>query len=181
MVLVVEAIGVGKVGAVTAQLPGFPVHVGHEILHGSVHRLGQDVAGVAVRLQQHTVEQLLNGDGFPGLEAADDIFDGDVLYRRLVHRDHRVRGELAVLNGLHHQQGGHHLGDAGGVGPLVGPHVVEDLAVVGVQQHRIGAEEIQILLAGGGDGGQQGQRHGDEEKQREKRIFFHRKISVCML
>ena len=134
-----------------------------------------------VRLQQHAVEQIFYGDFLPRLKSAGDILAGDALHRRRADRGHGVRGELAVRDGFHYQKGGHHLGDAGGVGPLVGLHVVEQVAVVGVQQGGVGAEEVQVVLPNRRGGERQGEDHGDEEQGGKKTIFFHRKFSICML
>ena len=96
------------------------------------------------------------------------------------HGDHRLQGQLARLDRLQHQKAGHQLGGAGGVGPLAGLHIVEDVAVVGVQEDGVGAEQVQVLL-GGGNRQEQGQHHGKDKQHRKKTIFFHRKISICML
>ena len=135
-----EAVCIGEVGALAAQFSGFAVHVGHEVRNGAVHRFGKDVAGVAVRFQQHAVEQIFNGNGLACLKAANYIGRRDLFHRCLAHRDHVAGRELAVFNGLHHKQSGHDFGNAGGIGPLVGFHVVEYFAMVGVQEHSVGAE-----------------------------------------
>ena len=186
VLLVVDAGGVGEVGALTAQLPGLSVHVGHEVVHRAVRRRGQHIGRVTVGLQQHAVQQLLHRQLLPHLEVGHHIAlpRRDVLEAGLADGDHGGGGEPPLLDGLHHQQGGHDLGGAGGVGLLIGVLGVQHLPVVGVQQHRVGAEQVElVLLLGGGGQHQQGEEHGAQQQKRQQAgtIFFHRKISVCMI
>ena len=83
-------------------------------------------------------------------------------------------GKVAVVPGVDLHLSGK--GDA--VGDVLGLAV--RLVLVGVQQNGVGAEEVQVLL---GDGGrnQQGEDDGQNQKQRKKTIFFHGKISICMI
>ena len=180
VVLVVEAVGVGEVGALAAQLPGFPVHVGHKLLHAAVHRLGQSLGRVVGGGEEEAVEQFLHRQLFPGFQVGAGLVREGFPGGQLADGDHGVLCQLARLQGLHHQQGGHHLGDAGGVGIVVGVHIVQYLAVVGVHQHRVAALELRCLQGGGGQA-QDGQDHGDDKQNGKNTIFFHRKISVCMV
>jgi hypothetical protein len=179
----VDAHRIGEAGALTAQLGGFPVHVVHKVLNRPVHRHGQDVAGVGIGGQKGHVQQLLHGEHLAQLDAAIDVGVGHILHTGFPGGDGGAQGQLAVLDGLQHQQGGHDLGDAGGVGLFVGFHIIEDLAVVGVQQDGVGTEQVQVLLIrnrGGGGGGQR-QRQSEQKEQGKNSIFFHRKFSICML
>ena len=76
MLGIVEAVGVGKVGVLTAQLLRLGVHLVHEGIHGSGHRLRQDVAGLVGGDHQHTVEQVLHRHGLSGLDAGGEAGHG---------------------------------------------------------------------------------------------------------
>ena len=152
----------------------------HKALNGAVHRHSQDVGRLVCGGEHKAVEQLFHSEGLAHLDVGSREVAGQALVGGVPRGDGGLQGELARLDGLQHQQAGGQLGGAGRVGPLAGAHVVEDLAVVGVQQNGVGAEEVQVLLGGGGRN-QQGEDDGQNQKQRKKTIFFHGKISICMI
>ena len=68
MVRVVEAVGVGEMGALHAQLLGLVVHSGGKVFLAARHSFRQGVAGVAAGGQQIAVQQLFNSEHLAGLE-----------------------------------------------------------------------------------------------------------------
>ena len=124
VVFVVDAHRVGKVGVLAAQLGGLPVHMVHKVLDGAVHSHSQHVAGVGVGGDKRQVEQLLHSEHLSQLEIGVDVGLGDSLHPGFPGGDGGVQGELAILDGLQHQQGGHNFGNAGGIGLFGGPHIV---------------------------------------------------------
>ena len=95
VILVVEAVGVGKVGAGAAQLRGLFVHQRHEGVHRAGYVLGDDVAGLVGRGHHDAVEQILEGDDLSGLESDGaavlvEVFKGGL-------RDGDLVVEVAVL------------------------------------------------------------------------------------
>ena len=79
----------------------------------------------------------MHGDLLPGLEVGGGGVLGQVLQGGGVHRDHCGQVQLPPADGLQGEQGGHNLGDAGGVALLVGSLLIENL--VGVQVHQQGS------------------------------------------
>ena len=93
MLFIVYAGGVGKVGALAAQLPGLAVHVVHKGLDGAVHRHGQHVGRIGGGGEKQAVQQLLHRQLLPQLEVGDDIAaaGGNPLHPGLAGGEHGVR------------------------------------------------------------------------------------------
>ena len=121
----------------------------HKCLHAPVHRNGQDLGHLVARGEEQTVQILLQGVGIPHLN-----FGGGAVLRHLqgLRRgsDGGVQGQLSRVHRLQHQQGGHHLGDAGGVHLVIGPLVIEHLIVGGVDEDGVAAGETRVLHRSGG-------------------------------
>ena len=145
VVRVVVAVGVDEVGVRHAQLGGPLVHQLHEAVHAAAHHLGQHVAGLVGRGDEGAVEHVPEGELFPFLDvlggAAVPHVPGDLA----AHGDDLVQGELPPVYGLDGQQGRHHLGDAGGVAPLMGLLLVEHGAGGGVHQDGGGGLDVHII------------------------------------
>ena len=131
---VVQTVGVGKVGARHAQLLGSLVHAIHKGGDVPADGHGQDVGRLVGRGDQQAVEQVLHRDDLPGLEVGGGGVIGDVSQGGRVHSDFGGQVQLTPAHGLQSEQGGHDLGDAGGVALLVGVLVVEDLVRVQVDE-----------------------------------------------
>ena len=164
---VVEAVDIDKVGPLASQLLGPLIHVLHKGRLVPVHRLRQDLGRLVGRGEQQAVQQLLHRQHLPCL----DIGGGAPLRdpgRGGGGRDGGIRNKLPLLDGLQHQQRGHHLGDAGGVGFLIGPLLIQDLVVIGVQQDGVGAVQRRLLQGGGRYRQEQGRQHRQRQDQRQK-------------
>ena len=179
MVVIVVAVGIGEMGALHTQLRRLLVHQRHKFLGGAGHRLGQDVAGLIGGGDQIAVQQLFHGEDLSGLDAGGGAAGGDP-YCLCRGGDGGVRRQIAPVDGFQHQQGGHDLGDGGGVHFLVGVVVVEHFTVVAVH-HDGGAAAGHGILQGGGREGGQGYHQNNCQKQRKKTIFFHRILPISML
>ena len=181
MVGVVQAVGVDKVGARHAQLLGPLVHALHK--GGGVPADGhsQDVGCLVGRGNQQAVEQVLHRDDLPGLEVGGGGVIGDVSQGGCVHSDFGGQIQLTPAHGLQGEQGGHDLGDAGGVALLIGVLVVEDLVRVQVdEQGGLGIHcdgRHALIVDGACQGGEQPgeQRQGQKKRKRTNQRFFHRK------
>ena len=164
---VVEAVDIDKVGPLAAQLLGPLVHVLHKGRLIPVHRLRQDLGRLVGRGEQQAVQQLLHRQHLSRLDIGGGAPFRD-LGGRGGGRDGGIRSELPLLDGLQHQQGGHYLGDAGWIGLLIGPLLVQDLIVIGVQQNGVGAVQRRFLQGGGGHRQEQGRQHRQRQDQRQK-------------
>jgi len=171
VVVIVQAVGAGKVGVGTAQLAGPGVHPGGkggQVSPGGV--AGQHAGRVVGAGHQHGVEHVEAADALPGLQAngvAPVGPDGLELRCQAV-RD----GDALVQVGpaFQYQQGGHHLGQAGN-----GPHLIRVLLYKGLP--RAGVKQIDRLRVigrldghsvGGGKAGQ-GQRRGQGKGEHQRR------------
>ena len=113
----VQAAGVGEGGSGAADTGGFLVHHRHKIVDAAAaYIVGHDVGGLVGAGQHHGVQQIAQGLGL----ALTDVRRGGVgrfLPDQVVdiaggrHAD----GVQLVLIVLQQQQGGHHLGQAGGL------------------------------------------------------------------
>ena len=164
MVRVVQAMGVGEVGVLHAQLLGLGVHPLHKGLGAARNCLGQDVTGLVGGGEQVAVEQLLHSEDLPSLNGGIGV--GAALgqgYRLLGGGNLIIQAELASLNGLQHHQGGHDLGDGGGVNALIAVLLIEYLAVVAVYQDGRVAVGLGIIQGHGRDGEGQGQGRSQQQ------------------
>ena len=112
-IVVMEPRGVGEVAVGHAQLPGLFVHELREAFLRSAHMLGYCLGGVAARGEQHPVHQVQEPIDLALLHADLGVGAGQL------HRVGRDGHEILHIPLLQGHQGGKHLGDAGGVGPLV--------------------------------------------------------------
>ena len=181
MVVVVQAMGIVEMGAGAAQLPGPLVHQLDKGGYVAAHGLGQDVGRLVGGGEEKTVHQVLHRDDLPRLQVGGGAVGGEVELGGAAHRDHLILGQLAPVDGLRHQQGGHHLCDAGRVGLLPGSLLVEDLTVIGVHQNGMAGGDVGDVGRQGGEGGQQGEGQHKGDQQGRKTIFFHRKILIFMI
>ncbi len=178
MLRVVEAVGIGEAGVLHAQRLGLGVHPGHELPRGARHRLGQDIARLVAGGQQVAVQQVQHGQNLPRLDARGGAVPGQV--HRLGGGGHLgVQGELALVHRVQHHQGGHDLGDGGGIHPLAGVEIVQHLS--GVAVHHDGGLGVGPWVLQGGGGCGEGKGHQDGQKQRKKTIFFHRNLPSSVL
>ena len=175
---VVEAVGVGEMGVLHAKLLSPGVHPGHKLRLRPAHGLGQNVAGVVAGGQQVAVEQAEHRQLLPRLDFGGGAVPGQV-HRLGGGGDDGVQADLARVHRVQHHQGGHNLGDGGGIAPLVGVKIVEHLPVVAV--HHDGGLGVGPGVLQGGGGGGEGKGHQDGQKQRKKTIFFHRNLPSSML
>ena len=132
VLLVVEAVGIDKVGAGAAQIPGGLVHQLHEGLHGAGNIFGDHVAGFVGGFQHQAVEHILQPHLFPGQQTGCAAGFVEVLQVFLPDGQNIV--QIAVFQS---QQTGHDLGQAGGIIFSVGVQLI---------QHRVG---IQLNEDGG--------------------------------
>ena len=145
VVFVVEAVGVGEVGAGAAQGLGLVVHQLDKGLNGAGYVLGDDVAGLIGRGHHDAVEEVPQGQHLAGHQARGAAVLVEVLQRRL--RDRHLVVQIAVFQ---RQIGRHHLGEAGGEALLGGVEGVERGA--GVQLDQQGRADGGIEDLGGGGG-----------------------------
>ena len=178
MLRIVEAVGVGEVGILHAQLLGLGVHPGGELRRGARQGLRQNIAGVVAGGQQVAVQELLDGQRLPGLDVGGGAAQGQV-HRLGGGGDGGVQGKLPVFHRVQHHQGGHDLGDGGGIHPLAGIEIVQHLS--GVAVHHDGGLGVGPGVLQGGGGGGEGKGHQDGQKQRKKTIFFHRNLPSSVL
>ena len=159
-----KARGVLKGGIVHAQLPGPLVHPLHKGLLAAgdlfPQRHGAVVGGDHAHRLQHLVHRQLLALLQPDLTAAHGTGVGG-------GGDDGVVGQLSGVDGLHGQQNGHHLGDAGRLQLLMLPLAEQHRAGLLLHQQRRGGVHIQ----GTGGGGQQ---HCGTEKCQ---YLFHRRSS----
>ena len=159
-----QAGGVGEVGVLAAQLLGALVHVGHEGIHRAVQRLAQHVARLVGGDDQHTVQQLLHRQGL----ALHDVGGAAVLRQALQGGggggDALIHPQVAPVEGLEDQQGGHDLGGAGDVQLVVDVLFIED--GIGADVHQQGGlgPDGRVFQPVGGDG-EGGQQNGQQKNR----------------
>ncbi len=134
MIRVRHAAGVTEVGAHAADVRSLLVHVLDEGLDGAGDPYGQHVGRFTGGGDEEAVEQLLDGELFAGLDVCGGGIRLDALPQGGTGGELLVQGQLAAVHGVQHQQGGHDLGDAGGIDFLVRVLLVEHR--VGVQVHQ---------------------------------------------
>ena len=88
MLAVVQAVGVHKVGAGHAQLLGPLVHPLNKGRDVPADGHGQDIGRLVGGGQHQAVEQVVDGDLFPGLQVRRGGIGGQVLQGGGVHRHH---------------------------------------------------------------------------------------------
>ena len=127
VVVVMVAVGVGKVGVVHAQLCGPLVHQFHKAGHIAGHRLGHYVAGLVGGGDEGGIEQVDDADLLPLLDVGCGGAGADAGMEGAAGGDGLLQGELPLIHRLQGEQAGHHLGDGGGVHLLVGVFLIEHL------------------------------------------------------
>ena len=160
MVGVMQAVGIDEVGAGAAQLLGPLIHQGHKGVLGSGHRLRQDAGRLVGGHQHHAVQQLLHRQHLALLDvggAAGGVHVVDQGRRRHL----LVQGQHPLVHGLQGQQGGHDLGDAGGI---LGVPLVEAVqhppGLIVHQQGRLGVHLGQVHRTGLG--------HAEQARQQKR-------------
>ena len=155
-----EAGGVLEGGVVHAQLTGPRVHALHEGLLAAGDLLAQSHGAVVGGDDAHGLEHIAHGHLLvflePDLGAAHGAGVGGGGH-------HGVVGELAGVDGLHGQEDGHDLGDAGGL--QLGVFVLGKEDGAGLLFHQEGGGRGHVQ---GADAGGQGQ-HGAQRREQ----FFH--------
>ena len=130
-----QTVGVGEVGVGAAQLQSPLVHHLHKGGDAAADVLGDDVAHLVGRGHHGRIQQILQGhyltQTHPDGGSALDLVEVEVRHGR--HRVVEPHG--ARLNGLHGQQHGHDLGQAGGVYQILLVFGVEGGGRVAVNGH----------------------------------------------
>ena len=178
---IVETMGVGKVSACHAQVFRSLIHALHKGLFRAAQGFGQNVTGLIARRHQIAVQQLLDGEHFALHNAGGGAALGQG-HRLLGGCYLGLQGELSGVNGPEDHQGGHDLGDRGGVAFFVGVVVIQDLVVVPVHHNGGGAVGLRVVQS---EGGRQTQREGENKSCGQSRsaanVFFHRILQSSML
>ena len=181
MLAVVQAVGVHKVGAGHAQLLGPLVHPLDKGRDVPTDGHGQDIGRLVGGGQHQAVEQVVDGDLFPGLQVRRGGIGGQVLQGGGVHRHYGRQVQLPAPHSLQGEQGRHDLGDAGGVALPIGVLLVEDLVGVQVDEQAGGGFEGDrldaLIVNGAGKGGHEAreQRQDHAKRKGANQRFFHRK------
>ena len=146
----------------------------------AAHGLGEDVARLVRRDDEHTLQKLLDRQHLADLDAGGAAVDAQTLEGALVRRDGLVERELPRVDRLEHQQRHRQLGDARGVVLLVGVLFVEDLARFLLNEQGGAGVDVD-LLKGGGRYAQQGDEQAEDQKKSKKAAFFHGNVPRSML
>ena len=180
---VLKAVGVGKVGVLTADGVGPGVHVIHEGLDGAGDSLGQNVAGLVGGYHQDAVEELFHRQLLSYLDTGIAAVGGQVVDSGLGGGEDCVHGQFSAVHGLQHQKGGHDLGEAGRVEPLMDIPGIKDFTGIRIcQQCGLGGYlPVTGIPFGGQGGGPQSEDQNDAEKKREKTAIFHIILPINMV
>ena len=128
-----KARAVDEMGVLHPQLPGPVVHLLHKQLRDPRHFFRQGHGGVVAAGHAHPLQQVLHGDLLPGGQKDLAAAHGGGI---VADGDHVVIGQGPPVDGLHHQQQGHDLGDAGRFQGLVLVFGVEHLSRLLLHQQR---------------------------------------------
>ncbi len=114
---IVQAGGVDVVRVFAAERGSALVHPLHELgdVPLAAHGLGENVARLVRRDDEHTLQKLLDRQHLADLDAGGAAVDAQSLEGALVRRDGLVERELPRVDRLEHQQRHRQLGDACGV------------------------------------------------------------------
>ena len=162
------AVNKGSIGH--AQLRRAAVHPLYEALLAAGNVLGQGHGGVVARHHRHRLEHIMDGHLLPFLQVDLRPAHGG---RPGGNRDHILHLEAPVVDGLHHQQQGHDLGNAGRLQLVVGILFVKHRA--GLLLHQDGGTGFHRRTAGNGGGGQDQHNGGHQGRG----AFFHRDLPPC--
>ena len=130
MVLVVQAVGIGKGGIFHLQFPGLFVHQRHKALHTAAHMLGDGHRRIVAGAEQQSIQQGLQGQGLPLFQVHGGTFGTGRLPADL----HRIL-KISLLNGHQRRQ------DFGGAGDEhfpVGIALIKHPAAARIHQDRGG-------------------------------------------
>ena len=116
---ILKAVGIGKVGILTANGLGTGIHLLDEGIDGAGHTLRQNVTGLVGGYHKNAVEKVLHGHLFPYLDAGVAAVGGQVVNGCLGGGEDGVHGQFPAVHSLQHQKGGHDLGEACGIEPLM--------------------------------------------------------------
>ena len=158
-----EAVGVGKVGAGKAQLPGPAVH---RLCKGGGGALQVDADGrrrVVGGREHGGVKELGHRQGLPLQQA-----DGSGVLHQL-HRFGSDSHRLLRRCLLHRQKAGHDFGETGGLHPAAGVLLKEDLSGIRVYQHGgLGPNHRRL----GGPGGFPSKEGEEDQRQQQNAPSF---------
>ena len=172
VVFIGQAMRVRKVRAGAAELGCALVHQLHEGPDRAGDMLGDDVAGLVGGGEHGAVEQVAEAHGLAGDDAGGAPVLHHALHGALAGRHLVVLRDLAALHGLHGQQHGHHLGEGGGIGPLVRVQRVIYAACLRVREQG-GAGGYLGVVQRGGRGGQADGEQAEYQGYRQQREFSH--------
>ena len=180
VVVVRQAVGVGKVRAGAAELGGQGVHLLHKGLDRAAYVLGDDIAGLVCGGEQRAVEQVLERHRLPGDYAGGAAVVHHALKAALAGRDAVGEGEFAALYGLDGDENGHDLRQRGGVGLGIRVLFIKDAAGGGVHQHGAGRVYLRLLQRERGQT-QRRYQEGQNQNYRQQLDFFHINLRNNML
>ena len=181
LLAVMEAVGIGEMGVLAAQLLRALVHGGHKGADVARDHLGQEVARVIGRRDHNAGQHVPHRHGLANLNVRDGGARHDPLVDAAAGGDLLVQGELAPLHRLYRQEGGHHLGQARGVDALMGSALIEDLGAIGhVHQNGGGGSERGVLQSRRRRG-ESAQDKDQSEKRGEETEIFHWDTPVSVI
>ena len=147
MVIIMQAVGIGKMRACAAQLLGPAVHLLHESIHIAADHDGHDIGGVIGGRQHDTVEQVFDRDLLAGCQINRGRFRiRDRIQGFLLDRNDLVHGQFSSVNGFESQQGRHDLGRRCRIALFIRVLLIQDLAAVGIDQDRRLGVNIKIIF-----------------------------------
>ena len=167
-----QAVGVGEVGVLTAELGGALVHLLDEAGDAPGEVAAEDVAGLVGRLQHRAVEQILHGDHRARHDARGAGVVLHALLAVVLGGDHVLERDAAAVERLEREQHGHHLGETGDGALVVLVVTVQDPARIQIHQDRgLAVERGVVQRPGRGRGG--AQRQAEDQDKRKNSEFFH--------
>ena len=153
-----QAVGVCKMGPLAAQLRGPLVHQCHKVRNGAGYRFGQNVGSLVGGNNEQAVEKLLHGQHFALLNAGGAAVLVNAVGRLIGGSDGLGNGQIPPVYSLQHQQRGHDLSDAGGVGLFFFCLTVEHSPIGLVHEQGVPGIQSRLLqrigLRGQKEGGQ---------------------------
>ena len=130
-----ESAGVDEMGVLAAQLLGFVVHGIHKGLHAAADGFSQHVAGLIGGDHQHAGEVLFYRHDFAFLDVGRTaVLRQTGGHGRMGSGQLIGQGQLSLVDGLHHQQGGHDLGGTGRIHLLVFVFGIHDVSGFRIHQ-----------------------------------------------
>ena len=143
---IVKTRGVGEVRVLAAKLRRALVHARDKGVDRAAERFTQNVARLVRRDDEHAVEQLLDRHRFAGDDVRRAAVAGEPLERRFRRSDGVGQRDLALVDGLKHQQRDHHLCERRGEVLLMGVFLIENFARVGLNEKAGLRVECEVLI-----------------------------------